>query len=740
MNKYDLWLDESGTFDKEDQITRNRYPSLVGGILIQKGLLTDSDITRLVGQSMLQQRSHGTTMSRRERHEVMVPALKEIVERGGHLVIFENREHIDYYENRDLYLRMLAGGLLRLLEKLSADGEFQIDICIAKRLVVSDNSRKIIEDEEYLSILKSFILEGWHSHTFDIENECRINISVQDARFERRLQLADYACNARFTMEAAHFSASDRNILRSLYDHEYSFGIKSYAPEHRLLTSLAVRDISGALYTYAVSRELMSRKKMKNAIMRNVKKTSFYLLRDTINDFTEDIIHLALRDNDFEKNEAVLKRILDDIFPEIEKIHPGLQIDVAKFRVLLCLSDMYLREGDIGNAGKIIDRMTLVIRSMNYCIENLKWVYFYNDKLALYQINLMEYNKAVSTITKTIDLIETMRDVLDLNDDLKNYFGNVSPVSSYLGNAYTMRIYAKLFIQRSEPGLYEESLKADSDRALSEYHFMMERERNQQYRAFMEMTEGRCRDALNWLFATAEIYDEDKSELKEKCTRYLDYAEKENDLSREYFMLYYVCIMLTARQREEPELPDTMYEALLSQHSMYEEILSPESRRSGIRSDDPHYHRVYEDFLFNRLGIARRNYHPREDTLWRFASFVFISDIGRSKAFEYYDRAIEICDMERSEYVGMQITAIAIASERLANAVKGGIGVSERTKYEKNLVSRLGKLRKRKDLSPKMLEYISEVEQCMEDFSVKLKEEPEAISGRLIDLSEKILF
>ena len=64
------------------------------------------------------------------------------------------------FENADLYLRMMAAGLLQLFEKLSADGEFVIDLVIAVRYVPDDQGNLVlIEDEEYLSRLREYILD-----------------------------------------------------------------------------------------------------------------------------------------------------------------------------------------------------------------------------------------------------------------------------------------------------------------------------------------------------------------------------------------------------------------------------------------------------------------------------------------------------------------------------------------------------------------------------------------------------
>ena len=65
-------------------------------------------------------------------------------------------------------------------------------------------------------------------------------------------------------------------------------------------------------------------------------------------------------------------------------------------RINFCLSDMYLREGDIRHAETAISAMRGNIASMSNKLEDLKWLYFYNDRRTLYQIRCMDYEAALN--------------------------------------------------------------------------------------------------------------------------------------------------------------------------------------------------------------------------------------------------------------------------------------------------------------------------------------------------------
>ena len=147
MKEYELWLDESGDFEKNNQL--HKHPSIVGGVLIEKGQFSDEEITQLVNAEANGGDAHSTTMDRQQVEEIMLPALEMLCHRHGKLVYFENKEHIATYSNRQLYLRILASGIVQLMQYLGKDGSFCIDVIIAVRYAPNDRGAlEKIEEEE----------------------------------------------------------------------------------------------------------------------------------------------------------------------------------------------------------------------------------------------------------------------------------------------------------------------------------------------------------------------------------------------------------------------------------------------------------------------------------------------------------------------------------------------------------------------------------------------------------------
>ena len=156
---------------------------------------------------------------------------------------------------------MLAGGLVQLMMTLSQESEesFVLDATIAMRSVheTDDPYEKgiLIEDDEYVSTLKEYIRDCWKSDKFDIELDCIMNVSIQDARREERLQLADYACNARLTRNSRKFSEEMRTKLRSLMESRYIYKVYVNLAENRISSAVATGDIAEALMVYFTTRD-----------------------------------------------------------------------------------------------------------------------------------------------------------------------------------------------------------------------------------------------------------------------------------------------------------------------------------------------------------------------------------------------------------------------------------------------------------------------------------------------------
>jgi len=733
MKEYELWLDESGDFEKNNQL--HKHPSIVGGVLIEKGQFSDEEITQLVNAEANGGDAHGTTMDRQQVEEIMLPALEMLCHRHGKLVYFENKEHIATYSNRQLYLRILASGIVQLMQYLGKDGSFCIDVIIAVRYAPNDRGAlEKIEEEEYIDALRRYIQEQWKSGAFDIDLHTRMNISILSARQERRLQLADYACNCRFTAHKKwKFTPEMRERLRALYDEDYIYSVYVKTPVNYIMSQLATGDVAEALLEYYTSRRPKELITVGKSIFGRLKNLSYRLCRLQVGQFVNLLTAFVRTETDFERSEALLKNVLQDFFAKLEEYGIEVQTDEAKFRLQWRLVDMYLREGDILHAQEVLDDMDKLLHSMNYRAENLRFLYLYLDRKALYEINCLEYEEAVKTMNKSIHCLENVREVLTCDDTIHDYFQQGDIYSEWLGNAYCMKIYAEMFMQRERPELYEQ-IKADTEVALQQYEYAGELERNQQYRAHIEMEAGHYQEALQWLFSTQQLDRE--NDLLENCVSYLDRALQEDMVSRTYYLMYYVEIMERAGSNGQENFAALMHEALEVQKEIMEELLLEGALDSDITSDNIRKEPViYKDFLWKSLKVRPIEYHPLEIVLWKYGSYLAARG-SVIRALTYWERAINIC-RSNPDYALMKVIGAAVFAESLYWLVLKEKD-AEAHQQAGRAMSHIDKLLK-EPLPVRMKDYLTECRQVIGSAS-SLKEDRESKALNCLKIAEKIAF
>ncbi len=657
MNEFELWLDESGDFEMESQ---HKNPSLVGGVLSPKGLFTSDDLRKLVSADSFEY-GHAMEMTKGQARRIVPNALEAVCKAGCKLVYFENIERIDYHTNRDLYLRVLAAGLAQLSKFLSTMGQFRLEIIVALRSSRDNNGTlHLIRSEEYRNELKTYIANEFEDISFVMDPTNRIGLTIMDARVEPKLFLADFACNAKFSINSEkYFPVKER--LQKLIDKSYRFTVTALTTETVIRAKLSNGDISGALMDYYTTKGQLDKPKMFHEILDNFMSKSYRLQRLQLRKFSAELRNYVAKETDFERSEGLLQSVIGEFYEDLMNRNIIVQSDESLFWLYLSLADMYLREGDVLHAKPVMDAMDTLVKGMNYRVENLAHLYFYRDKKALYEINCMDYTGAAATMEATISAMESLIDVLDADPLVGEYFRTGKGFySEYLGDAYCMKIYAELFLQRFDKNLYESVLREDTEKAIAQYHYPGELERSQQYRSKAENEAGHCRAALDWLLMTQEITVE-RDDIQNACLRYLVAARQEDLLSRCYYAMYYVEILENAMRSGQRDLAESMMTALEKEKSMLLDLLQPRKpiQMTSVTGERPV---VYED-IFTDTKSPRR-YHPLEIVLWKYGSYQAM--LNNTKAAEtYWAEALAVCG-ENPDYTVLKLVAAAIQLERFS--------------------------------------------------------------------------
>lgn len=206
MNKnFELWLDESGDFENQHELEgTTRKPSLIGGFLVEEEVANKIDFEGLIDSN----RNHAMELEEDDKKNYVLPVLQRMKsEYNAAQVFFENQEYHDEATSRQLYLSMMAEGILQLLQRLNARYEsVGLRVTIAQRQdVTAEAGNQRIRENEYKKALEYCIKRKQRERRAMLHPDCEVSFEICRASDSMRLQLADFACNTRLTRDSHAF-------------------------------------------------------------------------------------------------------------------------------------------------------------------------------------------------------------------------------------------------------------------------------------------------------------------------------------------------------------------------------------------------------------------------------------------------------------------------------------------------------------------------------------------------------
>ncbi len=654
--QYELWLDESGNFENQTDLRWN--PSLVGGVLIEQSRVEYSKIIDF----FYEQEGHACEIKEDKAIKILT-ALQFIKGMGGNLVCFENKERESEFTSRELYLRIFASGIVQLLRDLAVkEKAFTLNILVALRVDTkarNEHGENQIPDEEYLEMMREYVRTAVKQQTLQLPSNSEVNIVIGSARREKKLSFADYVCNARLTRTSRQFSDEQRRELEELFSPEYLYGTTEQLTESWIKTYLAEENVASALLELHITKEKIDYEYLLEQIFIEMREISYRVVKIQLQGFLDGIRRYVACGYDFEETEAILEKIVHHMIPKLIKEEiPYAQ--EFKFDICLYLSDMYLREGDIINAREILEELKCSASELDYKLEHILRQYQAIEKQALYDINCFDYRTASEKMGRVADFIEGTLEILSSDAMIVQTLSHAMQ-SEYLGDALCMKIYADMFRQRQAPSMYQNMI-IDSDKALNQYKYEGELERNLQYRGHIEMEQGNYEEAFSWLLRAAQIKGEAESFMS-NCVNYLKKALNEDVISQCYYLMYYCEIMSEAMLHKQVEFANSMYDALVSQREVWD-FLEDNEEPDVVRLEREEYNPVYEhsnilEGLFDQIKTPM--YHPMEIVYWKIGTYQ--SEQGNMKAAKrWYTKALNICSSNNS-YLVLEIVSLGIISE-----------------------------------------------------------------------------
>ncbi|MDM5326756.1 hypothetical protein [Neobacillus sp. CF12] len=665
--KFELWLDESGNFSKENE--KSGAPSIVGGILVPVKKDNDqwtADLVKKTRESynIIEKYIHGTELRGTKYGEMAVSLLEESIEHGARLVVFENKERIDIVNSDMTYLNILSEGIIQLFQTLASEYEaIELSILAANRVKVAGmDERKetiLLKHKEYKERLEEKIALGLARRTLVNQSNWKWTFQLDSAKNNPRLMIADVVCHSWFVQDGNKFTEETRNLLRKLYQPAFLFSVFEQATEGAIRRSLAAGLMGDALFHWLDA-------KASNAFSKQNQTEfdyPFYLqliqkkLRD-IPEFSQvtqlstvenQLLTLISIDRDFDRAQQMLELLQDEVLPTFKE--NGINAKRFLFKVYMNLLEIANHRGNVILGTQQITKIRSILEQLAGRWETIDDVLDFMVLEGVHDMNNYDFHSAISVTNQMQKFIDTSLEFLSISllEDLSIISDDMK--STIKGKVLGTRLQARMFLIRSDREQLELA-RHDSDQALEEFTAQSDVNRQYQYRSQIESEAGEPVSALEWLGKAFQVDYTTTDSIKEIITNIRD----ANYINSIFGSMHFWNALVSAFRSDSLELAEQMCQEWV---------------KSGI-----------EQSLLNEVLTE----HPYEIISWKQA--YYLAKTNRVKAaIEKYDQAIHICNYANDRYT-LRSIGLGILCEKASVLFVSG------KKYGQDLKKTLQFLRK----------------------------------------------
>lgn len=642
MRSFELYLDESGKFVNENEAIS---PSLIGGILVKKEDLSLEKAERIMQEALSSvpgkyvHINDLTKINPKLSAKVAVDIMQKIKSIPAHVVIFSNKELLDFKDDKLLYLNIMAEGIVNLLEKLSLEKADSIElnvIAAVRRDLKIDDDKTVIEIEEYSTRIKERIYMKMAEKNLFLSKNCKVNFKLSSARTNPKLMIADAVCNSKLTINSKKFNDEQRKILNSIYDNsKYIFSVFKPDIQKKISEYIMQNNIVDAIFLLNEENDEKESKELASLVINNINTMPISNLRIQL-----ELLSLKIRSIiDVQRNlilcEKFLVKLQNEIVGKI-KVKDFI-INKLKLDISLYLLTIYTHQGDNKNSKKQIEISKNELNGINGSWDFLDYYYILKIREAVFYNTCFNNTKAIEILTEVIDkfikLLKTMNEVEE--------FSNIK--SDMVAKAVGTRLqaYTNLITPNTPEGLkqeyYQKSIE-DSNFAISQFVSEIDKRRQYQYRAMLELSMEDFDKAVKYLMKVVGL-----NEIN--FDKFLANVNNIADFSKNFVMTNYFVIMQYALNNKNKTLGTEMYEAYKNNKEIYAEYSLDEEESDAV-------------FENNSKDIY---IHPFEIIYWNLGKY--IKETNKDLAEKYFDKALEICDKMNEQTI--DVLAIAIEADKL---------------------------------------------------------------------------
>lgn len=618
--QFELWLDESGDF--EDEKKEGWNPSLVGGVLVEKGNITEESAREMIGRDYI----HYTDEAGSENMKL----LEKIKEANGRFVIFENKERVKIIDGDTTYLNVLAEGIIQLLLRLSAMyQDFTLNILIATRKRITEGYG-IISEEAYENRLRERIIVGLARNLLTRKNNWDYKIEFGDARYLPRLMLADGVCNTYLTRTAPNkFTREQRERIVELYDEPFIFSFFEHSTRTEMERLLAEGNVSDVLFECYLPSNIEIKQHFLTLALDQLEQFDEFGQALQLQSISNKIEILIKLDRRHVYTEPILEAMQKDLLPKLAE--RNIHVPTFDLDIILYLYTLYTHDGSV-KAAEQDDLFMEKLHDVKEIMTKFDYFNMYQLRRSIHEKNMLNIKGSIKNSSKAIHILDEMVNLMGLLDDGVELTDTLNKYET-LGKAYGTRGQGyTMLIHEDEANL----AKAIQDFRQALKHFQLNRDKERQYlyksQAYTEA--GKFVEATDWLLKASLI------EKTESPYHHMLQTWKKESLAQTIFKYHtYFKIMGAAVSCNKLELADQLYDAI-----------------------------VQEEVHIDQLASQYKSAHPMQFILWNYATYLFAKGRDR-QAHHYIDQAIDLC--HRSGQT-LQVIQLGMYAEKLMMAHEKG--------------------------------------------------------------------
>ena len=558
MKNFNLWLDESGSFE-DDRLAKGWKPSLVGGALWEDGTFDEKIANRILGKKSKHEKVHFVEEKDSQR---AIDVLKASSKAGVRFVIIQNKERLKIIDNDTTYLNVLAEGIMQLISDLLSEYKvFKLSINIATRKNMVTGNGIITKDEYTRRLQEKIILLNAKKSLYTLrDSKWKYSIEFEDAREDGRLQIADCICNSFLTQDATKkFNEEQRQTLHTLFNSTYRYSVlsKETVDEYKgLIAKENYGEVIFSLFCETDEDVLAERDKLTKQIVRKMANLNINVIKNNLSQVMAHVDTLIEYDKNFSLAEIPLKNIQDQLIPAIRAAN--MDVSEFSFNVALYLYAIYTHRGS--KEGYNQDVVCVEeLKKIDDLFMRLKCFYQYSNRKSIHLKNMFDFQGSLKAITDVICIADQMKDALQLISNIEIVLpGDKSIKSDELAKSYGTRLQMwPLLWSLSPQKKYIEKAEKDYQQALDNFSLEQDKERQYLYLSIMKTICGDFKGAL-----TLVLQSEGVQYTSEGCLdQFLQALKSKPFQSVEYKYLAYFRIMAYAKAVGD-SLGDFLHEKL----------------------------------------------------------------------------------------------------------------------------------------------------------------------------------